>query len=104
MRIDLEQFMALTVALGCVGAVGTAVYLTHQDTEEAAIAQADDMEEADDEDYPEAPPDPEPEPEPVPVAAPEPAPEPAPLNSVVPADEDLENVPAPQSEGWWMNS
>lgn len=102
MRIDLEQFMALTVALGCVGAVGTAVYLTHKDAEEAAIAQADEVEPADDDDYPEAPPDPEPAPEPVPVAAPEPAPEP--INTVLPADEDLENVPAPQSEGWWMNS
>lgn len=101
MRIDLEQFMALTVALGCVGAVGTAVYLTHQDAEEAAVAQADEVKPADD-DYPEAPPEPEPEPEPVPVAAPEPAPEP--INTVLPADEDLEDVPAPQSEGWWMNS
>ena len=96
--------MALTVALGCVGAVGTAVYLTHKDAEEAAIAQADDVAPADDDDYPEAPPEPEPapEPEPVPVVAPEPAPEP--INTVLPADEDLENVPAPQSEGWWMNS
>ena len=26
MKIDMEQFLALTVALGCAGAVGYAVY------------------------------------------------------------------------------
>ncbi len=99
MRIDLEQFMALTVALGTVGAVGTAVYMTRADAQEAAATQA--AEEAapdEEEELPEAPPDPEPEPEPVAEPTPEV------VDTVLPADEDLSNVPAPYSEGAWMNS
>lgn len=108
MRIDLDQFMALTLALGTVGAVGTAAYVTHLDAQTAAadgaaIEAAKRAEtEADDEALPEAPPSP------VEVAMPTPVPEvvgePALPVGDVTAEEDLTQVPAPYSEGAWMNS
>lgn len=94
--------MALTVALGTVGAIGTAVYVTRADSD-AAVAAAEADPEADvEEDLPEADPDPVP-------AAPAPAqvaPTPPPIaDTVVPDDgEDLSQVPAPYTEGAWMNS
>ena len=35
MKIDMEQFLALTVALGCAGAVGYAVYADRAQMDEA---------------------------------------------------------------------
>ena len=110
MRIDLEQFLALTVALGTVGAVGTALYVEHRDREAQAAELALDEDEADEADA-EEPEEVEPA-KPAPVVAPTPAPAPevepltdqAPLDSVVEAEEDLDEVPAPYVEGWWMNS
>ncbi|MEM6992098.1 MAG: hypothetical protein AAF721_16425 [Myxococcota bacterium] len=95
--------MALTVALGTVGAIGTGVYMTQRDADEAAQeaaleAEADEVEE----ELPEWE-----DPEPVPAAAaPEPVTPPTPpvVDTVLPADEDLTEVPAPYSEGAWMNS
>lgn len=108
MKIDLDQFMALTLALGAVGAVGTAAYVTHLDAQtaaadRAAVEAAKRAEaEADDEELPEAPPSP------VEVATPTPVPqgigEPALPADDVTAEEDLTQVPAPYSEGAWMNS
>lgn len=44
MKIDMEQFLALTVALGCVGAVSLAVYSERSDMSEV-IAGAQSVEE-----------------------------------------------------------
>lgn len=99
MRIDLEQFLALTVALGTAGAVGAAVYITKADAETQPSAQVEPTPAP----YPEAEPDPA-----TPPA--EPAAEPAVsgdgeiVDTVLVSEEDLTDVPAPYAEGAWMNS
>lgn len=45
MKIDMEQFLALTVALGCAGAVGYAVYADRAEMD-AIVAGADAVEPA----------------------------------------------------------
>ena len=108
MRIDIEQFLALTVALGTIGAVGTAVYISHLDAQDA-VASSANVEEPEAE-YPEAPDAPVKAPVQAPVATtpvqpldPEPPPAVDVSSSTLPADEDLESVPGPSSEGAWMN-
>lgn len=44
MRIDMEQFLALTVALGTVGAIGAAAYSARPDFQAAVSSMVDDDE------------------------------------------------------------
>lgn len=97
MRLDLEQFLAMTMALGTAGAIGVAVYSTHDAQAEVPAAAATEEVAQEDEEFPEAEPDPpRPAPTPAPVAAPTPAPMPA---FDAPADE-LDEAPGPQVEAW----
>lgn len=97
MRFDLEQFLALTVALGTVGAVGVAVYTNHQPRAQAASANTEAVASEEDEPFPEAEPEPVRPPAPPAAAAPEPPPMPA----FDAPDEELEAAPGPQVEGMW---
>lgn len=76
MRFDLEQFLALTMALGTVGAVGVAVYSSQEaHAESAQVAGAEPTTE-EDEPFPQAPPEPERPATPAPVSAAPPSPRP----------------------------
>lgn len=97
MRLDLEQFLAMTVALGTAGAIGVAVYSTHD--AKAEVPAAAPVEEAAEEEFPEAEPDP-PRPAPTPTPAPAAAPTPAPMPAFDAPDEQLDEAPGPQVEAW----
>ncbi|MCH9688495.1 MAG: hypothetical protein K0V04_44100 [Deltaproteobacteria bacterium] len=98
MRIDLEQFLALTVALGTAGAVGVAGYTSYQNRADATETPAVEMvaESDNTDDWPSAdltPPAPAPEP------APKAEPPTMPAFDAEPAE--LEAAPGPQVEGAW---
>ena len=96
MRFDLEQFLALTMALGTVGAVGVAVYSSQEaHAESAQVAGAEPTTE-EDEPFPQAPPEPERPATPAPVSAAPPSPPPIPDFDA--PDEELEAAPGPQVE------
>lgn len=97
MRFDLEQFLALTMALGTAGAVGVAAYTNYEARAEAA--QSDEAEHAPaeaEEEFPEAEPEPERPPAPPPAAAPTPEPMPA----FDAPEEELDAAPGPQVESF----
>ncbi len=98
MRFDLEQFLALTVALGTAGAVGVAVYTNMEARAEAAesapVTAPDDIEVDDTDDWPSADLTP-------PVVAPTPPAPPSPMPALDAAPEALEAAPGPQVEGAW---
>lgn len=97
MRFDLEQFLALTMALGTAGALGVAVYTSHTTPAEAHPSEG--VEAVEDEPFPEAEDDP-PAPAPVapaPATTPTPAPV-APMPALDAAPEELEAAPGPQVE------
>ncbi|MEM7159880.1 MAG: hypothetical protein AAF799_43975 [Myxococcota bacterium] len=94
MRIDLEQFLALTMTLGAVGAVGAGVYTNRASTETVDTTEAESTAEEEEEPMPEAEPRPPRPAEPAPTAAPEPEPTPQ-----LDADPDiLDAAPGPQVE------
>lgn len=105
MRIDIEQFLALTMAMGTAGAIGLAIYTAHTDTSAAELVSPDDHEAVAEEMVAKPAPVEAATPvAPAPAAAPKPVAAPAPAAAMPPADEDLDRVPAPQDEGWWMAS
>ena len=104
MRIDLEQFLALTVALGTAGAVGVAVYASQARMDQIAAEAPASIEDVEREA------EPEPEPTAAPIVVPtlpaEPSEPPLP-----PGTEEDESVtgdggggaaPGPDTEGAWM--
>jgi hypothetical protein len=97
MRFNLEQFLALTLALGTAGAIGAAVYTSRSGSDDDAD-QADPDERAKDEPFPEADDDPAPTPAPkaAPVATPPPPVKPMPALDSPP--EVLDDVPGPEVE------
>lgn len=102
MRIDLEQFLAVTMMLGTAGAIGVAVYAQGDDAEapqEVVEQETDDDVDAQVAATPAPPPPPEPAP------AVEPTPEgPPPLPEEPDADflkdPALDGIPAPHIEGF----
>ncbi|MEX1368645.1 MAG: hypothetical protein AB1Z98_36290 [Nannocystaceae bacterium] len=96
MRINVEQFLALTMALGTAGAVGVAVYSNHEARAEAEAEPAAEPAESveAEEPFPEAPPDPPPAATPAPAMGPSPAPMP----SFDAEPEQLDAAPGPQVE------
>lgn len=93
MRFDLEQFLALTMALGTAGAVGVAVY-SSQDAAPAPHADAATAEPAEEEPFPEA----EDDPAPTTMAASTPSPVPTPIPALDAAPDELDAAPGPQVE------
>ncbi|MCX4242878.1 hypothetical protein [Paraliomyxa miuraensis] len=94
MRFDLEQFLALTMALGTAGALGVAVYSSQDAT--AASPQSVAAPPDGDEPFPEA--EDEPAPRSTENVALAPAPEPTPVPALDAAPEELEAAPGPQVE------
>lgn len=101
MRIDMEQFLAMTVALGTVGALGVAVYSTRPDVQGVlgSLGNADPTEAAASERDAAGSPGSEAK-EPEPTVVPIPIPifaEPTEISPVVPEPE-TESVPGPDIE------
>lgn len=95
MRINVEQFLALTMALGTAGAIGVAVVSNHEARAESDEAEpAAGVEDEADEPFPEAPPDPPPAATPAPAMGPSPAPMP----SLDAEPQQLDDTPGPQVE------
>lgn len=101
MRIDLEQFLAVTMMLGTAGAIGFVVLSRDDGDSPASVDEVMDVEE------PEADVAVEPSPAPTPAPAPivEPVPEgPPPLPEEPDADflmdPELDGMPAPHVEGF----
>lgn len=86
MRIDLEQFLAVTVALGALGAVGVGVYVTRTDADEIVEQIAVDDAAAEEEEAPAA----AAATVPLPAAPTTPVPEDEALSPVVPDADPLE--------------
>ena len=98
MRIELEQFLAATMALGTVGAIGVAVYaarggaIVPSAPEDLVLDVAEDEPDAVDWDRPAIP---EEKRAPVePPIVPDPEPEPG-------ASADADSIPGPTHEGMW---
>lgn len=98
MRFDLEQFLALTMALSTAGAAGVAIYTSRATPAEARAAEAGAEDEWDDEAFPQAEPEPEPSASSA-VAAPPPVATPAAVPALDAAPEELEAAPGPTVEG-----
>ena len=103
MRIDLEQFLAITMMLGTAGAIGVAVYASGGDDGSAEIVDEPAGEEAAAEVAATPAPPPAPEPASPPVVQPEPEgppPLPAEPDADFLKDPALDGVPAPHVEGF----
>lgn len=99
MRIDLEQFLALTMMLGTAGAIGAVVYVSSGDSEPEAAATEPVAEEPATETAQASPP-PTTRPEPVVPAPVEPPPLPAEPDADFLKDPALDGISAPHVESF----
>lgn len=100
MRIDMEQFLAVAMALGTAGAIGVAVYSQRGDDEPVA-ADSDTQDEDVEQEIAASPPPPAPAPPavvPTEPAAPPPLPE-EPDEDFL-KDPAIDGMPAPHVEGF----
>ena len=102
MRIDLEQFLAIAVAIGTVGAVGVATYTATDGLNLTKVADsiptADDFDQSDEE-AAAAEAAAAAAAAALPIAA-EPDPEDGPISPVVPDEDPVEAYGAPAGAGW----
>jgi hypothetical protein len=98
MRIDLEQFLAATMVLGTVGALGVAVYSAQPGTFDALVSGASEV--VDDEDPPELEvEDTAPAPAPVAIVPSVPKGPDAPPPIIPDPEPDPSDIPPPHGEG-----